>query len=51
MMKELYGKASIHTENLPKPGRHSPPMHYRSVATQLPYGYYMKHHDETRPSS
>lgn len=50
MMKELYGKASTHTENPPKPRRHSPPMHYRSVATQLPYGFYMKRHDETRPS-
>lgn len=41
MMKELYGQASTHTENPPEPLRHSPPIHYESVATQLFYGFYM----------
>lgn len=34
----------------PKPRGHSSPMHYKSVATQLPYGFYMERHDETRRS-
>lgn len=31
-----------HTENPLKPRRHSSPIHYRSVVTQLTYGFNMK---------
>lgn len=32
----------------PKPRRQSSPMHYKSVATLLPYGFYAERHDETK---
>lgn len=49
-MKELYAKASAHTENPPKALQTLFSMHYKWVATPLPYGFHMKH-DVTKGSS
>lgn len=49
--ERIMWQSLTHTENSPhptlKPSRHSSPMHYRSVVTQLPYGFYTEWHDET----